>query len=81
MLCSASLKALVQARGGCLRELDLSDHELTDDLTPLVRPSGAIASLMLLTIATHPKTLVCGRGEFSERFESSKQEFLGELQW
>lgn len=35
MLCSASLKAFVKARGGCLRELDLSDHELTDDLTPL----------------------------------------------
>jgi hypothetical protein len=38
MLCSASLKAFVKARGGCLRELDLSYHELTDDLTPLVRP-------------------------------------------
>ncbi len=70
MLCSASLKALVQARGGCLRELDLSDHELTDDLTPLVCPSRAN---FVLTMATHPKTLLCGRGEFSERFESSKR--------
>jgi hypothetical protein len=59
MLCSASLKALVQTRGGCLPELDLSDHELTDDLTPLVCPSRAI--FVLMTMATHPKTLPCGR--------------------